>query len=393
MAQLLAKRRQEDKPPAKPVWRQWIEAAIFALCVVAPIHIFGFQLYHIPSGSMERTLMTGDYVFVNKWSYGARLPMTPLAVPFVQNTFLGLPSFSTILKFGYHRLPGTGSVARNDVVVFNFPAGDTVIALPQFGSAVTYYEALRTLGRKETWRRFGDDIVVRPIDKEENFIKRCVALPGDSLQITGGVLYVNHRRAFQPPFADALYVVQTNGQPFNADRLTELGVSRPRQLSGTSPVYLFNLTSDQATRLRQFANVLEVHPYLSEGAPMEVFPHDTVHFAWNLDHFGPLYVPRKGATIHLDAAQLALYGRIIATYEGNSLQTRGDTVWINGKRTSSYTFRKNYYWMMGDNRGESLDSRSWGFVPEDHIVGKPMAIYFSKGEQGIRWSRLFHKIQ
>jgi signal peptidase I len=393
MASLFSGNGKRRKSVAKPAWRQWVEAAIFAMLVVAPIHIFGFQLYHIPSGSMESSLLTGDYVFVNKWSYGARLPMTPLAVPFVQNTFLGFPSFITALQFGYHRLPGTESVRRNDVVVFNFPAGDTVIALPQFGSAVTYYETLRMLGREQTWRRFGDHIVVRPIDKEENFIKRCVAVPGDTLRIVRGRMFINHQPAFEPQFADALYAVQTNGEPFNTDRLKELDIKMPRQFFDSAHTYLFNLTRDQVIRLKQFSNVRRINPYLSEGAAVDVFPHDTARFAWNLDNFGPLYIPRRGATIPLDAANLALYGRIIATYEGNSLKTLGDTVWINGKKTSTYTFGKNYYWMMGDNRGESLDSRFWGFVPEDHIVGKPMAIYFSKGEEGIRWSRLFRTIQ
>lgn len=392
MIRTFLRRRPRGKSPAKSAWRQWLEATIFALLVVAPIHIFGFQLYHIPSASMESTLLTGDYVFVNKWSYGARLPMTPLAVPFVQNTFLGSPSFSTAVQWGYHRLPPTNPIRRNDIVVFNFPQGDTVITLPQFGSQVTYYQVLRTLGRAETWQRFGDEIVVRPIDKEENFIKRCVAVPGDTLQIIQGTLYINHHRVAAPPSANAPYRVRTDGRPFNAVRLKELGIAEPRNVIAPY-TYLLDLTRGQYASLKQFANVQQITPCYSEGASAEIFPHDTAHFTWNLDNFGPLYIPRRGTTIRLDPANLALYGRIITTYEGNVLTTQGDTLKINGQPADEYTFKMNYYWMMGDNRGESLDSRSWGFVPQDHIVGKPMYVYFSKGEDGIRWNRLFRAIQ
>ena len=382
------------KRPAsgKPAWREWLEAAIFALIVVAPIRIFGFSLYNIPSGSMEKTLMTGDYIFVNKWTYGARLPMTPLAVPFVQNTFLGHPSFSNLLHIGYHRLPGTGMIKRNDVVVFNFPAGDTVIALPRFGSAITYYQELRAIGREKTWQQYGKDIVVRPVDKRENFIKRCLAVAGDTLQIKDGLVYVNGKAAPVPPRSETYYAVQTNGNAFNPDRLRELGIGKPQGFDNSTGTYSFDLTGEQAEALKQFSNVKAIEPVIITGTDPDLFPYDTADYKWNISHYGPVYIPEKGTAIHLDPVNIALYHRIITTYEGNKLELRKGKIFINGKQTDTYTFKMNYYWMMGDNRQDSEDSRYWGFVPEDHIVGKPMFVYFSRGEDGFQWGRIFNGI-
>lgn len=387
--------RNQDKKDSrrKPAWREWLEAAVFALIVVTPIRMFGFSLYNIPSGSMEKTLMTGDYIFVNKWTYGARMPNTPLSIPFVQNTFLGFPSFSRLIHFGYFRFPGIGRVNRNDVVVFNFPAGDTVIALPQFGSEITYYQEVRQAGREETWRQYGKDIVIRPVDKRENFIKRCVAVAGDTLMIRNGIVFVNGRMAPVPPGSEAHYYVQTNGEPFNQDRLASLGIDPALGYDNGNKVYLFNLTAGEAKTLKQFSNVREIDRAIEQGADPDMFPHDTADYKWNINNYGPIYIPKKGATVQLNRSNIALYQRIISTYEGNKLDVKDGKIFINGKETGEYTFRMDYYWMMGDNRGDSEDSRFWGFVPEDHVVGKPVFVYFSKGKEGIAWSRLFGGIR
>ncbi len=336
--------------------------------------------------------MTGDYIFVNKWTYGARLPMTPLAVPFVQNTFLGHPSFSSLVHTGYHRLPGTGMIKRNDVVVFNFPAGDTVIALPQFGSEITYYQEMRAVGREQTWQQYGKDIVVRPVDKRENFIKRCLAVAGDELQIKDGLVYVNGKAAPVPPESETYYQVQTNGNAFNPDRLRELGIGKPQGFDNSTTTYSFDLTGAQAAALKQFSNVKAIEPVIVTGTDPDIFPYDTADYKWNISNYGPVYIPEKGVAIHLDPVNIALYRRVITTYEGNKLDLREGKIFINGKQTDTYTFKMNYYWMMGDNRQDSEDSRYWGFVPEDHIVGKPEFVYFSKGEEGIQWSRIFKGI-
>ncbi|GAA4316067.1 signal peptidase I [Compostibacter hankyongensis] len=390
---MIFNRTKKEKKTAgrrkKSPLREWTEALVFALLVAGPIRIFGFGLYHIPSASMEHTLMTGDYIFVDKWSYGARIPMTPLSVPFVQNSIFGLRSFSTLISLPYLRTPAAGEIRRNDVVVFNFPAGDTVIDRPEYGSEITYYQVMRELGREETWKKFGQDIVVRPVDKEENFVKRCVGLPGDTLQLTDNNLYINGRLSALPAEAEGNYRVQTNGTPFNGERLKELGIATPGQYAADT--YVFSLTPGQLKTLRSFTNVVDISR-MERASSGELFPHDPQHFSWSNGNYGPVYIPRKGATVRLDSASVSLYKRIITTYEGNKLTVSGNRILINGKETDHYTFRKNYYWMMGDNRDNSLDSRYWGFVPEDHIVGKPRFVYFSKGDDGIRWNHLFSGI-
>ncbi len=379
----------------KPVWREWLDAALFAIVAATLIRTFFFEAYTIPTGSMEGTMLVNDYLFVSKLAYGPRVPMTPLAVPLVHNTMpiTGGKSYSESVKGGYHRWWGFGKVERNDVVVFNYPAGDTVLLEnPESGD---YYREVRMYGRENVMSRY--TIISRPVDKEENYIKRCVAVPGDVLEIKNGRIAINGEPNQLYPHSKLNYLVKTNGKvPLMADE-----IEQPYPIGGGQ--YIYNLANDQVEAARKAPNVVSVDLYLNcpAGAspkdPGEwVFPHDTANFKWNRDNYGPMTVPKKGATVALTPQNIALYRRIIRNYEGNTLDEQNGKILINGKEASSYTFKMDYYWMMGDNRHNSLDSRYWGFVPEDHIVGKAWFVWLSYGEGGMfkdmRWRRLLHGI-
>jgi signal peptidase I len=387
--------RQDSREPPrkkkkkKSTVREWVDAAIFAVIAASIIRTFFFEAYTIPTPSMEKTLLVHDFLFVNKLAYGPRVPMTPLAVPFTLSTVpvLNIRSYSNWPHFGYHRLPGFGQVKRRDVVVFNFPEGDTVL---KEQPEQDYYELVRQYGR----RYINDNytIVTRPVDRKENYIKRCVGIAGDTLQVKNGYVYVNGREEKLPPHLEKFYLVQTDGSVFNPRRLDELGIAQPMGLDPTTSTYRFNLTRADSTALSKFTMVKSITRYVKTGIDPTVFPQDSAHFKWDADHYGPIYIPKKGATVHLDMSDIALYKRIIDVYEHNKLSIRDSVIYINGAPASQYTFKMNYYWMMGDNRDNSLDSRFWGFVPEDHIVGKAWFIWMSYDEHGIRWSRLFNGI-
>jgi len=371
----------------KSVVREWLDAAIFAIIAATIIRTFFFEAYTIPTPSMEKTLLVNDFLFVNKLSYGPRVPMTPLAVPFTLNTVLGMKSYSNWPHFGYHRLPGFGKVKRNDVVVFNFPDGDTV-ALEN--GEDDYYRMVRAYGRDYVHKNF--TIVSRPVDRSENYIKRCVAVSGDTLQVIGGYVYVNGVKSPVPPHSEKLYYVQTDGTTFNNDRLSELGIDPPQVADATNWIYAFWLTRDDSAALSHFTNIRYMQRSVQQPVEADVFPQDTLHFKWSRDEFGPLYIPQKGASVHIDTGNIALYQRLISVYEGNRLDVRNGQVYINGQPANTYTFKMNYYWMMGDNRDNSLDSRYWGFVPEDHVVGKAWFIWMSYDKHGLRWRRLLNGI-
>ena len=378
----------------KSVWREWIDAGVFAIVAATLIRILFFEAYTIPTGSMEGTMLINDYLFVSKMAYGPRIPITPLAIPLVHNTLpiIGGKSYSESVKWGYHRLPGFGSVERNDVVVFNYPGGDTVMAeQPE----ADYYQYSRVYGRDNINSRF--KIITRPVDKKENYIKRCIALPGDVLEIKNARVYINGAPNVLFPHSKLNYLVRTNGiRPTTEENLEMVQ-------SINSGLYLYNLANDQVNLLRKAPNVVSVdllinHPAgVSSPDPGEwVFPDDTTNFKWNRDNFGPLTIPRAGTTVQITPQNIALYRRIIRNYENNTLDEVNGKFIINGKEATSYTFKMDYYWMMGDNRHNSLDSRYWGFVPQDHIVGKAWFVWLSYGEGGLlkdmRWSRLFHGI-
>lgn len=374
----------------------WVDAIVWAVVVATLIHLFVFQLYVVPTSSMEKTILVGDYLYVSKTAYGPQVPNTPLSMPFVHNTMpfsTTKKSYSEAIKWGYHRLKGTQLIERNDVVVFNFPAGDTVLLENQ---KVTYYDVLRQyqtdFGAEEGRRRLNNDytVVARPVDKRENYIKRCVGIAGDTIRIIGTELYVNGEKQMAIPTRQHIYFVQTSA-PLTKYTLEKLGIT---EYDGRTPYYYMSMNEDTAARLAQIKHVQNVVRYEAKESSMDVFPNDTA-YAWTQDNFGPLWVPAKNTTIGITVANLPLYRRIIEQYEGHALAVEGDDIIIDGTKATQYTFAMDYYFMMGDNRHNSADSRFWGFVPEDHIVGKASFIAFSRdGENGgIRWSRIFKKIR
>ena len=379
----------------KPVWREWLDAALFAIVAATIIRTFFFEAYTIPSGSMEGTMLVNDFLFVSKLAYGPRTPVTPLALPLVHNSvpFTGGVSYSTAVQWGYHRLPGFGHVERNDVVVFNYPAGDTVRA---DRPADDYYSAVRDeFGGSIDELKANHHLLVRPVDKEENYIKRCVGMPGDKLEVRDAVLYINDQPGQSFPHQKLWYIVTPTGNGFA--RYVDEHELEPVPIPGLR--YVYYLENKQVAELRQNPDVADVRPCLTpKGMITEtgVFPHDTANFKFNRDNFGPIVLPKEGATVQLTPQNIALYRRVIRNYEHNKLEERDGKIFINGAETTSYTFRMDYYWMMGDNRDNSLDSRYWGYVPADHIVGKAWFVWFSfhnKGiAHGIRWRRMLRSV-
>ena len=376
---------------------EWVDAVIFAIIAATFIKLFFFEAYTIPTSSMEKSMMVGDYLFVNKTAYGPRLPNTPISFPFVHNTIphiRSLQSYSTLIQYPYKRIAGTGRVKNDDVVVFNFPEGDTVSVNLQESS--NYYELVRLYGRERVWsdKRIFGEIVSRPVDKRENYIKRCIGIPGDSIQIIKGDVYVNGKPQKKIPGIQYQYLVTTNGTDVKDNFFEKLKITRS-EIQENGQQLLLPLTTEQSEKLDGLKFIQSKIRYIlpaEQGNPA-LFPHDQ-NINWNLDNFGPLWVPKKGFTINLTQTNFALYKRIISVYESNDLQIKGDVIYINGILKTTYTFKMDYYWMMGDNRYNSADSRSWGFVPEDHIVGKASLIWLSLDKDKnflskIRWNRFF----
>ena len=377
---------------------EWVNAIIFATVVASLVHIFVFQMYVIPTSSMEKSLLIGDYLYVSKVTYGPQMPNTPLSFPFVHHTMpfsQTKKSFSEAVKWPYHRLKGLRKIKRNDVVVFNFPAGDTVLLENQ---NATYYDVLRSyedsFGKEEGRKRLAEKytIISRPVDKRENYIKRCVAVPGDSLEIRHGQVWVNGAPQEGIPGIQYQYAVQVSS-PLSQYAIENLGITEYR---GNGSVYDMFLTEEAAGKIEALNNVISVRRYIF-SPNTEVFPQwKEPH--WSQDNYGPIWVPKKGATVELTAENLPLFRRIIETYEGHSLEERDGKIFIDGAEADSYTFGMDYYWMMGDNRHNSADSRFWGFVPEDHIVGKASFVWLSLDANksfpaNIRWNRLFTKVR
>lgn len=379
---------------------EWIDAIIFAVIAATFIRMFFIEAYTIPTPSMEKSMLVGDYLFVSKTAYGPKTPNTPLSFPFVHNTMpvVGGKSYSELIQRPYKRLAGFGEVKNNDVVVFHFPEGDTVaLGVPN----QSYYQLVRSYGRKRVWsdtRNFGE-IISRPVDKRENYIKRCIAIPGDELKIVEGQVYVNGAPQKTITGIQADYIVTTNGTSINPKALDKLHISEADRNVYSSEQYLFPLTDETAEKLRAFSNVKSVTKIVEEPGKWDrnIFPADS-RFPWNVDNYGPITIPAKGTTVTLNTDNLPLYRRIIDIYEGNDLQVDGDVIKINGEVATSYTFKMNYYWMMGDNRHNSADSRYWGFVPEDHIVGKAKFIWLSLDKDksfpaNIRLKRMFSSVK
>lgn len=409
--------KKTNNPTLKSIY-DWIDDIIFALVAVYFINLFIFQNYQIPSSSLEKSLLVGDYLFVSKVSYGPRVPNTPLSFPLVQNTLpiLNCKSYLDWPSWGYKRVAGLGQIQRNDIVVFNFPAGDTVATLQQNPD---YYTLVQMYGREAVRmnkQSFGE-IIYRPVDKRENYVKRCVGLPGDSLSIRNNQVYINGKAAQNPKNMQLNYFVETE-TPLTETMFRNWGVSRddympygqpctvtdPETLSflGFQPnangtynlVYRFPMTEAMVAQVKKLPSVKKVivEPEIIGGTMYYPVDYDN---GWTRDNYGPIWIPKRGATIELTPENLALYRRCIKNYEHNELEEKDGVVYINGEKATTYTFQYDYYWMMGDNRHNSADSRSWGFVPEDHIVGKPIMIWLSLDKDrslfdgGIRWNRLF----
>lgn len=488
------------KPGKKSKVKEWGDSIWFALVAASIIRTYVFEPFQIPTGSMEKTLLVGDFLFVNKLAYGPKVPVTPLSYPLVHNTvpWINIRSYSYLETSNYTRFPGIGDVQRNDVVVFNYPSGDTAVYDPRMPNGLMghdyhgivikeairlwkqanaydkhidnlcnlivdsirkvnpqkiadlsnpyYYDAkVREPGEKRIMDLNGQDfidnielwkgkaikmlaedkiafdqstggiiehygVIYRPVDKRENYIKRCVGIPGDWLEIKNSVLYINDKKAFVAENQNLQYLT-TN---INTDRISyktmyeKYGLEQERQdyyLVGESS-YIMNLTRSQLKKMKRanpewvFDVVLEpqysdtVEPTAGQLIKnLHIFPKD-LYVNNTMTNFNKFQIPSKGQTIKINAENIAWYRRIITAYEGHSLAEKKDGIYIDGKKVTKYTFALNYYWLMGDNRYNSADSRVWGFVPEDHIVGKASMVWFSKSPYlGIRWERLFSKIR
>ena len=392
--------------------REWSDAIIYAAVAAYIIRTFLMEFYVIPTSSMEGTLMVGDYLAVSKVAYGPKFPQTPIAIPFVHHT-VPLTKFTKAywdkLQVAYYRFNGLHGVERNDAVVFNYPDGDTVILEHQNQS---YYAIMRQIksdlsnrydyyaGMEYDFAKQQYHVVARPVDKRENYVKRCVAIHGDTLQLKNAVLYINNEEAYQPPNMQRRYIVVFDRYDVNEKTRKQLNINEEDhgQISYNSAIYHIN--KEQAAKIKTYPNILSIKADIAADTVYEeaIFPHDG-RFRWNVDNFGPIIIPQKGMTVTLNDSTIQLYKRIIKNYEGNDLQIVNGKIFINGELSDSYTFQMNYYWLMGDNRHNSADSRYWGFVPENHIVGKASFAWLSLDkfktltEGKIRWKRMFRKVK
>lgn len=379
------KKLVQQNPFAKSSLREWTESIIFAVFAAAFIRMFLIEMYKIPTSSMEGSLLVGDFLCVSKAHYGIRPPMTIGMIPLLHNRipFLNKESYWEWPSLEYRRFGAIETIDRGEPVVFNYPEGDSVFVMP--GRTYSIYDFRRN--NRPITPQLMEDLVTRPMDKMDHYIKRCIGIPGDSLQIIDREVYINGEKSQGPSQVQFLYQVRTDGTPINEKKLDEWGVN----LSDSPGSGYYMLNEDQVEKIRGMGNVtVTVFPQ----SPRPLFPYDpNISGDWSVDNYGPIYIPKKGATVNISPSTIAPYRRIISKYEGNELREADGKIFINGQEATSYTFKMDYYWMMGDNRHNSEDSRVWGYVPEDHIVGKPLFIWFSTKNgsigNGIRWKRLF----
>lgn len=404
----------------------WVDAIVFALVAVYFINLFFFQNFVIPSSSLEKSLLTGDYLFVSKLSYGPRIPQTPLTMPLTQHTMpvLNIKSYIEVPHWDYRRVKGLGNVQLNDIVVFNYPSGDSLVN-EQRWAAADYYQMVYSYGKQlydqanppvnldsmtllqqrdyfayiyalgrayivQNPNEYGD-IISRPTDRRENYVKRCVGLPGQTLQIKNHIIYLDGKPNKEPDNVQYTYYVKLKNM-LPEELLTELGITQ-EDLQSLNTSGVMPLTAKAAKALAARKDLVESVKLNTDAPTGDLYPLNA-NTGWTRDNYGPIWIPKKGATVKLSLANLPLYERPIRVYENNKLEVRNGQIYINDKPANSYTFKMDYYWMMGDNRHNSADSRYWGFVPEDHVVGKPIFIWWSHdvdhpGFKGIRWKRLF----
>ena len=404
----------------------WVDAIVFALVAVYFINLFFFQNFVIPSSSLEKSLLTGDYLFVSKLSYGPRIPQTPLTMPLTQHTMpvLNIKSYIEVPHWDYRRVKGLGNVQLNDIVVFNYPSGDSLVN-EQRWAAADYYQMVYSYGKQlydqanppvnldsmtllqqrdyfayiyalgrayivQNPNEYGD-IISRPTDRRENYVKRCVGLPGQTLQIKNRIIYLDGKPNKEPDNVQYTYYVKLKNM-LPEELLTELGITQ-EDLQSLNTSGVIPLTAKAAKALAARKDLVESVKLNTDAPTGDLYPLNA-NTGWTRDNYGPIWIPKKGATVKLSLANLPLYERPIRVYENNKLEVRNGQIYINDKPANSYTFKMDYYWMMGDNRHNSADSRYWGFVPEDHVVGKPIFIWWSHdvdhpGFKGIRWKRLF----
>lgn len=397
------------KPYHKSNLRGWISALIWAAVLATILQTFVFRNYQIPTSSMERSLMVGDFLVVSNLTYGPKIPNTVLSLPFMHNRLpwsQSAKSYVEWIKLPFYRLPGFRDLKRNDNVVFNYPTGDTVIVERQNED---YYRVVREaerafksqlkdsyrpgMGRDYIWKNF--NIISRPVDKCENYVKRCVAIAGDTLQIIDQQIYINGKIGENAKMQQTSYRIYTKDYPISDNKLRQLKISS-EDIQIYKTYHILQLTKEMAETVKSLPNVINVEKITTPsgiGEP-DILPYDT-SWHWNLDNFGPMWIPQKGTTISLTKENIQLYRRCIEVYENNKFELKDEKVYLNGEIADTYTFKMDYYWMQGDNRHNSLDSRYFGFVPEDHIVGTPILVFFSKDKDaplfngGIRWKRLF----
>ncbi len=362
----LFKRDTSKAKAPKSKTREWVDALVFALVVSTAIRGLIFSAYAIPSGSMEGTEFAGDYLFVSKISYGPRMANIPIAFPFTEPKVYGVKTYWDGIKLPYFRLPGLTTVKKQDIVVFNTP-------------------------------QEADASYNLPVDTRTTLIKRCQGTPGDVISIKDAQVYVNRVAAINAPKIQTSYNVVTNGTDINPQILRDMHITVV-MLSGAN-TYEMIIPTEHVATLKSYSNIKSITPVI---APMgyydpQIFPHNE-NFKWSIDNYGPIKLPKKGWTVALNDSTLSLYRRAIEIYEKNKVEVNGKNIYINNKKADSYTFKMDYYWMMGDNRHDSLDSRYWGYVPEDHIIGKAKLTWFSTDSTAnlfskIRWNRLMKPIK
>jgi signal peptidase I len=386
-----------QNPYKKSSGREWTEAIIFAVFAAAFIRMFLIEAYTIPTSSMEGSLKVGDFLFVSKAHYGMRTPKTVLMLPLLHNRVpvLGGESYISNPNLPFYRLPDITKIKRYDPVVFNYQEGDSVYVFPERTYSINDFRRGAMSPDRYMQVKSGQaKLVCRPIDKKDHYIKRCMGLPGDSLQVIARQVYIGGAPARNPKNMQFRYIVKSESGAINLNKLEEWGVNMsPTESSPADGI--FHLNAGQVEKIKGLGPDIHVEADPRQDLPNpNLFPHDPQNFpGWTVDNYGPVYIPEKGATVAISPANISLFERVITIYEGNKLAVKDGKIFINGEEVNTYTFKMNYYWMMGDNRHNSEDSRVWGFVPEDHIVGKPLFIWFSTKNgnmfNGINWSRIF----